>query len=127
MERALFELLSDFAGGRIYALRAPQNVVTPFVVFQRVESDRWRSINGPSGMAQATMQIDVYDDDYYGAKDLAAQIEDTLDGYRGTVSYTGGSTRIGGISLESDSDLLDQSEEPALFRNSARYLVTFEQ
>ena len=36
------------------------------------------------------MQIDVYDDDYYGAKDLAAQIEEALDGYRGTVSYTVG-------------------------------------
>src|SRR3954469_6412299 len=109
MERALFELLSGYAGGRVYALRAPQDVVSPFVVFQRIESGRWRSINGPSGMAQATMQVDVYDDDYYGAKDLAAQIEETLDGYRGTVSYTGGSTRIAGISLDSDSDLLDQT------------------
>lgn len=127
MERALFELLKTLASGRVYALRAPQSSKTPFVIFQRVESERWRSINGPSGIVQARVQIDVYADAPYDARDLAAQIEGILDGYRGTVNYDGGSVRIGGVSLEDESDLIDQTEEPLLFRNTARYLVTFAQ
>jgi len=49
VEYAIFELLDGLASGRIYALRAPQNVTAPFVVFQRVGGERWRSINDPSG------------------------------------------------------------------------------
>jgi hypothetical protein len=32
-----------------------------------------------------------------------------------------------GVSLQSDDDLLDQTDEPFLYRNSATYLVTYEQ
>jgi len=127
MERALHELLKNLCGGRVYALRAPQNSPSPFLIFQRIESERWRSIDSPSGIAQATVQVDAYGEKYYDAKDLAAQAETILDGYRGTVAYTGGSTRIAGISLQSDSDLIDQTDEPLLFRNTALYLVTFQQ
>lgn len=131
MERAIYELLKDLCGGRVYALRAPQNSPDPFVIFQRLESERWRSINNPSGIAQATLQVDAYAQKYYDAKDVAAQIESILDGYRGTVTLDGDSpqqtVRIAGISLQSDSDMIDQTDEPLLFRNTASYLVTFEQ
>jgi len=127
MERGIFEKLKTFAGGRVYALQAPQNSKTPFVVFQRIESERWRSVNGPSGMAQARLQVDAYGDDYYTVKELAADIEAALDGFRGTVEFDGGSVNIGGISLQTDEDLLDQTMPPQLYRNRAEYLVTYQQ
>ena len=130
-ERAIYELLKGFAESRVYALQAKQNTAVPFIVFQRTDSQRWRSMNNPSGMAQAYIQIDCYGKDYYEAKELAAAVETALDGYRGTVYHGNASpqdfTRIGGISLQSDLDLLDQTDEPLLFRNTATYLVTYEQ
>lgn len=130
VEKGVFELIKTKAGGRIYALTAPQNATVPFVVFQRVSGDRWRSVNAPSGISQVTIQIDCYALDYYGAKDLAVEIETILDGHRGTVYYGSGSpqdsVRIAGISLDSESDLLDQDEEPFLYRVSTRYLTTYE-
>jgi hypothetical protein len=130
-EKAIYELIKTLASGRVYGVKAPQNATPPFIVFQRIDSDRWRSVNGASGMAQATIQIDVYDDSLYGAKDVAIQIEDTLESYRGTVYYGSDSPqesiRIAGISTQNDSDSLDQTAEPFLFRNSADYLVTYEQ
>lgn len=131
VERAIYELLKGFAGGRVTALRARQNETRPFIVFQSVGESRIRSINGPSGIAQSEIQIDVYADDFFAAKDLAAQIEDLLDGYSGTVAYGSNSPRdtvtIGGISMQSGQDLLDQTAHPFLNRNIANYLVTYQQ
>lgn len=111
-------------------LRAPQNVTAPFVVIQRVDSTRWRSINAPSGIGQATIQIDVYSESFYDMKTTALQIETILDGYRGIVYYGDSSpqdsVRLAGVSLDNDTDTLDQTEEPFLYRNAARYIVTYE-
>lgn len=131
VEYAIHELIKTIGDNRVYAMRAPQDAVVPFVVFQRIDAQRWRSINSPSGIAQATIQIDVYAGDYYAAKTLAAQIETALDGYAGTVYYGAdspqASVRIGGISLQGDNDILDQTEEPFLYRSLNTYLVTYEQ
>lgn len=131
VERGIYDLLKSYASGRVYIMRAPQGATAPFIVFQRTGSERWRSINGPSGIAQADIQIDVYAETLYAAKDLAATIEAAIDGYRGTVYYGNNSPQdsvvICGISLQNDIDLFDQTDEPFLFRNSMSYLVTYEQ
>lgn len=131
VEKAIFETIKTLASGRVYGLRAPQNVTAPFIVFQRIDSERWRHVNGPTGMAQATIQIDAYAETLFAAKDLGLEIEDLLDGFRDTVYYGSDSpqeyVRIAGVSLQSDDDLIDQTDEPFLYRNSATYLVTYEQ
>lgn len=137
-ERALHALISQnaavIAAGaaeRVYAMRADQNAQEPFIVFQRTDSDRWRSINGPSGVAQAWIQIDVYAEQYYTAKDLAYAIEKQLDGFRGLVPFGDNSPqdviKIAGIALQNDLDIFDQTDQPYLQRNSASYLVTYHQ
>lgn len=131
VEYAVHELLSGLAGGRVYAIIAPQNVTAPFITFQRINGERWRSANAPSGLAQVTMQIDCYAEDFYSMKSLADSVENILDGYRDTVYYGSGSpqssVRIAGITLQDETDILDQSEEPFLFRNTTTYLITYEQ
>lgn len=142
MERALFEKLKSAAGTsvgvgttldpkRIYAMRAPQNAKEPFIIYQRVSSERWRHLQGPSGMVQAMMQIDFYHATYNGARDLALAMEAALDGFRGTVAYGGDSpqatVRFGDISCQNDVDIFDQTDAPFLYRVSADYLITYEQ
>jgi hypothetical protein len=126
VERALYELLKGLASGRVYTPLAPPKTVDPFVTIQRVGSDRWRSLAGPSGMTAAEIQIDAYAQTYYAAKALGGQIIDLLDGYRGTVTAGSESIRIGAVSLEDDADLVDQEEEPLLFRNLLRFNVIFD-
>jgi hypothetical protein len=134
MERALFEKLKSanlVADDKIYALRAKQGDTGPFIIYQRISSERWRHINGPTGMVQAMMQIDIYTGDYNETKALALQVETLLDGFRGTVAYGGDSPRatlrFGGISLQNDVDIFDQTDEPFLCRVSQDYLITYEQ
>lgn len=136
-EKAIDELIKIHVGTdddgqkKLYALRAPDNITDEFIVFQRTDNDRDRHINGPSGLSQALIQIDCYSKSYYGAKDLAALVEGTLDGYSGTVAYGTDSPQesivINAISLQNDIDLLEQEVEPLLYRNSASYLVTYNQ
>jgi len=139
LERAIYAKLMTIAfsgnspasDNRLYHLRAPQNSPAPFVIFQRTASDRWRHINGPTGMVQVTMQIDTYAETSYSARELAELIEGALDGFSGVISYGSNSPqstlRIGGISCQSDVDLIDQTDEPFLYRVSADYLITYEQ
>ena len=131
VEKGIYELLKGLAGGRVYALRAPQNATAPFIVYQRLGSERWRSFNAPSGIAQADIQIDVYATDIYTSKDIGADIEGILDGYAGSVIISSDSPPdavvIGGVTLQGDVDFIDETDEPFLFRNSARYTVTYEQ
>ncbi len=131
VEQGIYELLKGLAGGEVTFMRAKDKAPGPFIVLQRVDGTRWRSINKPSGMAQASVQVDCYAGDYLAAKTLAADAEGILDGYRGTVYYGPDSpqeaVRIGGISLQNEVDLFDQTDEPFLYRHSAVYLVTYEQ
>lgn len=130
VEYAIYEKLKNLASGKVYAMRAPQNVQGDFIVFQRTDSDRWRDINGPSGMAQAFIQIDCYSATYYGAKTLGESVENILDGFRGTVYYGTNSPQdsisVAGISLQNDVDLFEQTEEPFLFRSLRFFLVTYD-
>lgn len=131
-ERGIYELLKTLAGGQVYAMRAPQNAVPPFIVFQRINTEKLgRHLQGGAHLSQASMQVDVYANDYYTAKDLSADVETILDGFAGTVYHGSASPQefvvISGIALQNDIDLLDETDEPILNRNSASYLVTYQQ
>lgn len=130
-EQAIWELIQGLCPSNVYFMEAPQGNAGPFVIIQRTDSSRWRSINGPSGIAQAYIQIDTYAPGYIAAKTLAGQIESALDGYTGKVYYGENSPQdyvlIGGISLQNDLDNLDQTDEPKLYRNISTFLVTYNQ
>jgi len=131
VDYAVKELLKTLADNQVFLMRAPDGAEGPFIIFQQTDSLRWRAINGPSGMSQVFMQVDCYAAGAYDAKELAAEVESILDGYRGTVYYGDDSpqdfVRIAGITLQNDVDIFDQTARPFLFRKSTSYLITFEQ
>ncbi|OAN53894.1 hypothetical protein A6A04_13460 [Paramagnetospirillum marisnigri] len=104
-------------------MTAPQRVTAPFVTFQRISGTRWRTITGPTGMAQPRIQIDAYATTYAGAKALATTIRQAIDGYRGAI----GGVRVGGIALVSDQDLYEGDVNPALYRVSMDFMVTHDE
>lgn len=136
IEKALYTLLKNLVPqvsgeDQVFFLRAPDKSKGPFIILQRLDGDRWRSINGPSGMAQATFRIDSYSPGFYSLKAISDAVEETLDGYKGIVYHGDDSpqefSRIAGISLVTETELIDETDDPLLYRHSATYLVTYEQ
>lgn len=131
VERAIYERLKTLAGGKVYVAAAPENAVAPFIVFQRVIGERWKALAGSTGQANANMQIDCYATSYYAAKALAIEVEELLDSYAGNVYYGTGSpqnfVKILGSSLQSESDLIDETDSPLLHRVLSTYQVLYEQ
>ena len=130
IEPAIYELLKNFVSGRVSAMIASQRAEMPFIVYQQIDSSRWKTITGTTGMAQASIQVDVYSPRYHEMKAIAAQVEQLLDGYDDTVYYsldgTEDQVRVG-ISLQNAEDMGDSEGDPFLYRNSAVYLVTYNQ
>jgi len=142
MEDALFDLIKSITGlgigagtqqdpFRLYDTVAPTGTPAPFVIMQRTASERWRDINNPSGIVQATIQIDAYAETKKAARTLALTIEKALDGYVGTQIISGTSPQVtckfSGISCQNDLDQFDKTDRPFLFRRSADYLITYAQ
>lgn len=134
IEQAIYELIKNIVPDKAYWGAAPQpaNGTTgaPFLRFNKNSEDTWRSIEGPSGMAQAYIQIDAYHDNQLGAAELGLQIKNLLDGYRGLVYYGNDSPqesiRIGGISFQDGLNTVDNEGEPLLYRSYGLFLVTYQ-
>ena len=125
VEQALRSLIIGLAGGAVFGGIAPETQRAPFITFQRVSGSKVRDINGPSGLAQTTFQIDAYDDDYVGNKTLADDIRKILDGFRGTVTIGPDSIDVGGVSMQGERDFVESETDPKLYRASVDYLFTY--
>lgn len=128
LEQAVFALLNGVAGGGPnYPLMAPQNVRPPYRIYQRIDGTRFGSMDGPSGLAQARIQVDSYAPTYEAAKLDSETVRQAIDGFSGTIA----GIRIGGVSQL--LDLPDQIDPEAqtetgqkAFRAAKDYLFTFE-
>ncbi len=123
--RALLQTVTGI--GQVYLGRAPQNAQLPYTIYQRIDGNRWGSLDGPSGLAQSRFQVDSYDATPEAAITMAEKVCQRLDGYSGTI----GGVRIDGISLDNDlpdrEDLDAQtSRGQAPFCGSKDYIVTHE-
>ena len=121
LERAAYTLLSTIE--TTYAGKAPQDADTPFIVYRAITRDGWDSLDGPSGMAQKSIQVDSYAIGSDDAKQLAGQVRQLLNGYGGTVS----SVRIDSCRLLSETDLSELETDPKLERVSQDFLFTFQE
>lgn len=135
-EPAIYELVKGLVSNNAFWMAATPGQAAPFIVYQQVDGNTLgkavlnRSA-GVAGKAQSYIQVDCYATDPQSAKTLGKSVESTLDGYAGTVYYGDDSPQnslvINGITYQNDIDLVDRTDEPLLFRNSAVYLVTYNQ
>jgi hypothetical protein len=126
---AVYALLQTVPeAGAAYPLMAPQTALLPYVIYQRIDGERFGSLTGPSGLAQTRIQVDCYATSYEAAQLAAETIRRKLDGYSGTI----GGVRIGGVSKATDlPDQIDLEAETTTgqkaFRASKDYLFTHEE
>lgn len=127
IDQGVKELLDPVVSEAVFARIVPQNQRAPFITFQRVTGNKIRDINGPSGLAQTSFQVDVYADAYLECKQLADAVRLILDGYRGTVTIGADSVRIAGVSFQAERDFIDDGVDPKLYRSSVDYLFMYDE
>jgi len=75
IEYTIGTLLKTLVSNRAYPLKAPLNVVKPYITFQVVSNVPEVALDGPIGTENRRVQIDAWDDDYPGVKTLEASIK----------------------------------------------------
>lgn len=80
--------VAQLAGNRIAPMTDPQSVARPKITFYRTGTDRSTDAggftnDGPTGLAIATLQIDLWADSMLTAKQLADATRRVLNGYSG--------------------------------------------
>jgi Protein of unknown function (DUF3168) len=117
IEEALSSILSNAGGvttlaaGRIYGLRAPQTVPTPYLVYAKVvEQDDNATYCGPDRVVRGNFQFDSYGKTYLTALQLARAVRAALIPFKGDVA----GTHISAVVFDMELQVLDP--EPGLYR-----------
>lgn len=113
IEHAIHSILANdsgvigFVGDSIFYLRAQQDVETPYICLFKVSSPRVYSHGGESGLAITRIQIDIFADTYYEAKQISQVVQDVLSAY----SSMSEGIRIDSCFLVNETDIYESGEE----------------
>jgi hypothetical protein len=98
--------LTAITSTRIYYSRAPQDVTEPYIVFFKVSSPRSHSYGGSSHLAESRFQFSIFADTYKETKDIAVQLQASLDCKTGNIGTAPG-VDIGASFYDNETDLYE--------------------
>jgi hypothetical protein len=81
VEEKIFSLLTTSTtitatmGNRVYPVRAPQNVASPYAVYQRISGGQQNGLSGYLTLENPRIQIDVYSTSYSQVKTLSESVQ----------------------------------------------------
>ena len=94
----------SLVGAKVFPLRVPENTLAPAVVYQVLSNPRAHSLDGPIGLAAATVKLGAVSGSFVETVALARAFRVSLDGFTGTLA---GGTRVEETVLESETDVYD--------------------
>lgn len=124
IESSTFTILSGdgtvaaLVGTRIYPLVVPQDVALPAISYQKISGVREYAHDAPLGFASVRIQVNCVDDDYDGAKALAAAVRGAMSGYSGTAT----GLDIHAMFMDNEVDSYGRDDKYFLVRQD--YLIT---
>ena len=113
--------VSAKVGTRVYGVKLPQKPTLPAIVFFRVTEDPVYDTSGMTGLSSGRFQVDCWDKNLKGSRDLKEAVRKLLSGFKGTAN---GET-IDGSFLESAGDLYDPDLDA--HRASIDFLVWYKE
>lgn len=118
-------LLSGLVAGQVYPQRIPQRGDTPAVVWTVSAIERDRDLDGPTGLATATVRLEVVDEDAYVVDQISTRLREMFDGFRGIL---GGSVEVVETAHEDEGDDYNEpvdASEDGICRVSLDYSFMF--
>ena len=105
-------------GNRVYAVVAPQDVISPYLVFTRISDVPDYTLEGASGLSVCRVQFTAVSGTYGSARAVIAQLGTVLSGFRGVM----GGLSVSSVFKELETDSYDP--EALLYQSIADYMFT---
>ena len=91
LEPAILAYTKAQVNQRTYAIKAPNGVAMPYIVFSVVSGNFIHSMGGDSGLSETRVQFSVFGDEYGTVKGVAEDLKKTYRNY-----MEGGGIKMGG-------------------------------
>lgn len=118
--------VNGIISGRIHPFTVPTEIARPKLTYQRIDTVRWYSNDGPTGSPRIRLQVDCWADELLTAKTLADKVRQCLDGYRGVTS----GVQVDGVHLQDERDMpqaMAPGQEKPIQRVSLDFIVDFQE
>lgn len=126
LETVLVYLDTQF-GGPKYKAALPEWAVYPSLVGHLVDDISEWTLNGPSGLAKARIQLDCWDVTATGSQDLAEQVRAALEGYSGEVGPVKVANAVRLNELDMEPEQFEDGSDRWYERRTCDYLVWYYQ
>lgn len=101
--------VTNLVGGRIRNVYAEQNDALPYIVVHNIDAIHEHHMASASGFIQGRFQFDCYGESPISAMNVAEQLRQSLDGFRGTM----GDVFVSSCLLDAERDDITQPIEGA--------------
>lgn len=78
--------LAALVGSRVYPTPAPQNVVAPFITYQRISAVRYPGMGSDSGLVSSRFQFDVIAESYASMREVMDQLRQSMQRFRSAIT-----------------------------------------
>ena len=112
--------VTDLISERLYYVKAPQDVVKPYVIFFKASGPREYSHDGVSALARPRFQFSCFATTYYEAKQIAEAIRAAIEAFNGIMGGAGGA-EVGSCFCINESDIYEDNTQ--LFHVAVDYLI----
>lgn len=99
--------MAALVGTRVYPNPAPQNVVAPFVTYQRISAVRPSGMGSDIGIVSARFQFDVIAASYASMRSVMDQLRQSLQRFRSAVT----SPPVMDTFIQNELDLYDDETD----------------
>lgn len=124
IETALFGFLKTnvpLVGDRVYSSQGLQGGAKPYLVVTKVSAPRYHTHEGAAGLVDCLMQISIFADGYIETKNIAAEIQNALQGFSGTM----GAVEVGGAFYQNEVD--NYETETDIFHLAVDYKILYKE
>lgn len=124
MEKQLVIKLGEVTGlsNRVFPLQTKQNQEVPYVVYERIQTERELSLSGHPGLITVYFQLDVYEKTYTNLKTVSANVIAKLKTLRG---LTLGSFYIQACSIENEYETVEDDKDQKWYRSTIELKISY--
>ena len=124
MEKQLVIKLGEVTGlsNRVFPLQTKQNQEVPYVVYERIQTERELALSGHVGLINVYFQLDVYEKTYANLKSVSANVIAKLKTLQG---LTLGSFYIQACSIENEYEAVEDDKDQKWYRSTIEVKISY--